>query len=48
MPGGRSKRFAIIVVGVFIAAYVATVALYASIGLGHPREITEGQPALRR
>jgi hypothetical protein len=46
MLGGRASRVGItVVVVVFIAAYVATVVLYASTGLGHPRQITEGQPA---
>jgi hypothetical protein len=45
MPGGRSSRIGIVVVIVFIAAYVATVALYASTGLGRPHQITEGGPA---
>jgi hypothetical protein len=45
MPGGRSSRAGIAVVVFVIAAYAATVALYASIGLGHPRQITGGQPA---
>jgi hypothetical protein len=29
----------------FIAAYVATVALYAGTGLGRPSQVTEGEPA---
>jgi Domain of unknown function (DUF4436) len=45
MPGGRSSRIGIIIVIVFIAAYVGTILLYASTGLGRPRQITEGRPA---
>jgi hypothetical protein len=45
MPGSRSKSFGIISLAIFVAAYVATVALYASTGLGRPHQITEGQPA---
>jgi hypothetical protein len=37
--------FGIVGVVVFIAAYVATVALYASAGMGQPRQVTEGHPA---
>jgi hypothetical protein len=45
MPDGRSSRIGIVIVIVFIAAYVGTVALYATTGLGRPHQITEGQPA---
>jgi Domain of unknown function (DUF4436) len=46
MPGGRSSRFRIIGVLVFIAAYIASIVVYVDGGMGHPHVIaTEGLPA---
>jgi len=45
VPGGRSLRFGIIGVGVFIAAYVASIVLYVNSGMGHPHQFAESPPS---
>ena len=37
-----SRRFGIVGVTAFIAAYVASIVLYVDSGMGHPQQITEG------
>lgn len=38
-------KYGIVAAVVFVAAYVVTISLYASLGLGHPHQIVAGQPS---
>ncbi|ORW92741.1 DUF4436 domain-containing protein [Mycobacterium szulgai] len=43
--GTRGRRFGIIGVVVFFAAYIGSIVLYVNSGMGHPHQITDGAPS---